>query len=145
MPSLTLLPDHSLFLDIAFQDVEKIEVHLGANPACARALPGLGVPCVLYPYLSDGRIGGSGRHAGFVVEFPIDELVEAGFSEDDCWLALGCHHATHQDETGPVCEECLSAGGGKAKRFKGEAVCWSCKEMWQETLNERLHNLECMF
>jgi hypothetical protein len=111
----TLKPDHDLFTNagLEFPRAESVEIHIGANPACSRHLKGTGVPCVLYPRLADGSIDGTAAHAGFVVEFDLDELAEAGADEDECWLACGANegtHADHKNSNEVVCLECLLAG-----------------------------------
>jgi hypothetical protein len=137
-------------LGLAFaKGIESIEVVLGANPACARHLDGTGVPCVIYPRYKSGGYGGTGAHPGFVVEFEIADLMASGFDEDEIYThGLGCTVATHLDpHTGePVCEECLAAAGERGKKLPKKYAgkpCWSCAQMWDETLRDHAEEIAC--
>ena len=141
MSELRLPPTHQLFKEMSFPDtVETVEVSLGANPSCAKHLEGTGVPCVVYPKTKTGMLG-TGAHPGFVVEFPIEDLVEAGADEDECWYASGANPGTYQDEDGPVCADCLSASGEYDQDAEElpkdeQKPCWSCVTMVQEGMRQ---------
>lgn len=146
MPYFSLPPDHELVSGLEFPaeyEIATVEVHLGANPAACRNLKGTGVPCVLYPKLADGSTLGASAHPGFVVEFPIEALAEAGANVDTCYLAAGANwgvYADRQADGRPVCEECLSEtsfatdfppNAPKLSDSK-QGPCWSCCQMIDE-------------
>lgn len=128
--ALTLRPDHPLLADVLdAAPFVTVEVCLGANPSAARHLTGSGVPCVLYPKLADGSIGGTGGHAGFVVEFDANDLVAAGATDDEIYFACDAREGEYVDvdddrDPLPVCGECLLQGDPSARLEGQDPMDW---------------------
>jgi hypothetical protein len=118
----------------------EIRVSLGCANGLEREAEGDGMICVATPVYKTGGLAGTGAHAGFVVRLPFDALVEGGFSEDQIWLNQGANEATHEDEHGPVCDECLTAAGeleGAKEIDESGRACWSCSQMIEESNADR--------
>lgn len=141
-----LQPTNPLFADWQHLDrYSEIRVSLGCARGLEREAEGDGIICVATPVYKTGRLAGTSAHPGFVVRLPFEALVDAGFSDDEIWLSQGANEATHVDDHGPVCDECLIAAGeleGAKEIEESGHACWSCSQMLEESNAERARYAE---
>jgi hypothetical protein len=154
--------------EIELSGCSDVEVSLGCAEFALRDIKSAGFPVFLSLRTPDGKYLGNGAYAGAVTAFDMETLEkiwsEGGeaLSEDEVYLSAGCNAGGFLDEEGlAICSECLSAAGEwndpddsvydkESEDFDPDAnaatvlnpeagcVCWSCAQMFNESLNDRI-------